>query len=381
MRRRYRLEFLPAASRGLAAAYSIGRCHTVDGGDRFWGQVRGSQGDSGAFKEDVKLRDKTAVAHLEGIVTARDAAGVRPAEASKTVVYVTSETHHCIEKRFESAGWQSASSGRRRWTSADRLRAEARRVVRADRRAGLRPWLVVATAGRIGAGAVSSGRGGRRRRRARSVAARGRRVGGFFVLTTHGRAVLAGIERSRTVVMDPHKDLFLPFGSGALIVRDERQLAQAHRYSADYLADARGAGVYSASDLSVELSRPPRLWLPLKLATNTWEEPECERCRQRHRGDDRESTERDVDCGNWRQSVANQPARKPQKQAVAVAVLGVGELPPGYWEYPSVTSLLCAANAARTSSFSRSGTWKKSSVRPSSAATSSNWAGEIVSSR
>jgi aromatic-L-amino-acid decarboxylase len=66
--------------------------------------------------------------------------------------------------------------------------------------------------------------------------------------------------------MDPHKGLFLPFGSGALIVRDERQLAEAHRYSADYLADARRAGVYSASDLSVELSRPfrgPRL--PLKL--------------------------------------------------------------------------------------------------------------------
>ena len=51
----------------------------------------------------------------------------------------------------------------------------------------------------------------------------------------------------------------------------------------------------------------------------------------------------------------------------------------GYWEYPSVTSPLCAANAARTSSFSGSGTLKKSSVRPSSAATSSNSAGEIFS--
>ena len=50
-------------------------------------------------------------------------------------------------------------------------------------------------------------------------------------------------------------------------------------------------------------------------------------------------------------------------------------------KYPSVTSPLCAANAARTSFFSRSGTLKKSSVRPSSAATSSNWAGEIFSSR
>jgi glutamate/tyrosine decarboxylase-like PLP-dependent enzyme len=69
--------------------------------------------------------------------------------------------------------------------------------------------------------------------------------------------------------MDPHKGLFLPFGSGALIVRDERQLAEAHRFSASYLDDARETGgVFSPSDLSLELSRPfraPRLWLPLKL--------------------------------------------------------------------------------------------------------------------
>jgi transposase len=41
------------------------------------------------------------------------------------------------------------------------------------------------------------------------------------------------------------------------------------------------------------------------------------------------------------------------------------EHPTGYNEYPSVTSPLCAENAARTSSFSCSGTLKESSVRPS----------------
>src|SRR4029078_12872400 len=44
---------------------------------------------------------------------------------------------------------------------------------------------------------------------------------------------------------------------------------------------------------------------------------------------------------------------------------------------PAVPSFLCAANALSTSSFSRFGTLKKSRVRPSSAATSSNSAGEI----
>src|SRR5436309_809241 len=92
--------------------------------------------------------------------------------------------------------------------------------------------------------------------------------GGFFILVEHGRRLLSGIGRSQSAVLDPHKGLFLPFGSGALVVRDEKQLAQAHRYSATYLADARASGSFSASDVSVELSRPfrgPRLWLPLKL--------------------------------------------------------------------------------------------------------------------
>ncbi|MDQ3742405.1 MAG: pyridoxal-dependent decarboxylase, partial [Actinomycetota bacterium] len=93
--------------------------------------------------------------------------------------------------------------------------------------------------------------------------------GGFFLLTAHGRRLLAGIERSDSVVMDPHKGLFVPFGSGALLVRDEHRLAKAHHYSAGYLGDAQAAaGSFSPADVSLELTRPfraPRLWLPLKL--------------------------------------------------------------------------------------------------------------------
>jgi aromatic-L-amino-acid/L-tryptophan decarboxylase len=217
------------------------------------------------------LTSGASIAHLEGIVTARDAAGVRPAEANETVVYVTSETHHCIGKALRICGLAECIVREVAVDEHRRLRADALdATARADRRAGLRPWLVVATAGTIDAGAVDP-------LDAAADAAEEHGMwlhvdaayGGFFLLTAHGRRVLTGIERSRTVVMDPHKGLFLPFGSGALIVRDEQQLAEAHRYSADYLADARGAGpAYSASDLSVELSRPfrgPRLWLPLKL--------------------------------------------------------------------------------------------------------------------
>jgi glutamate/tyrosine decarboxylase-like PLP-dependent enzyme len=143
-------------------------------------------------------------------------------------------------------------------------------AITSDRRNGLNPWLVVATAGTIETGAVDPLAAIADVADAHDLWLQvDAAYGGFFILTEHGRQTLAGIDRSRTVVMDPHKGLFLPFGSGALLVRDERQLADAHRYSASYLADAQDfGGMFSPSDLSVELSRPfrgLRMWLPLKL--------------------------------------------------------------------------------------------------------------------
>jgi aromatic-L-amino-acid/L-tryptophan decarboxylase len=217
------------------------------------------------------LTSGASVATLEAIVTAREAAPIRSADITRSVVYLTGQTHHCVEKGLRVAGLGECVL--RHVQLDDRLRmvpAGLAAAVKSDRASGLNPWLVVATAGTVNVGSVDP---------LTTIAdladAQGlwlhvdAAYGGFFLLTAQGRNVLAGIERSRTAVMDPHKGLFLPFGSGALIVRDERQLADAHRYSATYLSDARAdAGAFSASDLSIELSRPfraPRLWLPLKL--------------------------------------------------------------------------------------------------------------------
>ncbi len=45
--------------------------------------------------------------------------------------------------------------------------------------------------------------------------------GGFFQLTERGRSRLAGIERADSIALDPHKGLSIPFGVGALLVKDE----------------------------------------------------------------------------------------------------------------------------------------------------------------
>jgi aromatic-L-amino-acid decarboxylase len=143
-------------------------------------------------------------------------------------------------------------------------------AISADRHAGLRPWLVVASAGTTDTGAVDP---------LDAIAAIAQRegcwfhveaaYGGFFLLTEHGRELLKGIERSDSVVLDPHKSLFIPYGSGMLVVRDVKPLAAAHRYSGAYMQDAmREPSEISPADVSPELTkhfRALRMWLPLVL--------------------------------------------------------------------------------------------------------------------
>ena len=143
-------------------------------------------------------------------------------------------------------------------------------MVRSDLAAGLIPWLVVGSGGTTDTGAVDP-----LSELAEVAAEHGlwfhcdAAYGGFFLLTEYGRVKLSGIERSDSTVLDPHKGLFMPFGSGALLVRDESRLASAMSATASYMQDARGAdAAWSPADYSPELTRPfrgLRMWLPLRL--------------------------------------------------------------------------------------------------------------------
>jgi glutamate/tyrosine decarboxylase-like PLP-dependent enzyme len=93
----------------------------------------------------------------------------------------------------------------------------------------------------------------------------------MFALCETGRTILAGMEQSDSLTLDPHKGLFMPCGSGAILVRDAKHLLDAYRYDASYMQDRpRLASLeeVSPSELSPELTRPfrgLRLWLSLKL--------------------------------------------------------------------------------------------------------------------
>jgi aromatic-L-amino-acid decarboxylase len=93
--------------------------------------------------------------------------------------------------------------------------------------------------------------------------------GALFNLTTRGRARLRSMGEADSIVLDPHKTLFLPFGTGALVMRDAAKLRRAHSMHADYLpAFQEEDELVDFCELSPELSRDfrgLRVWLPLKL--------------------------------------------------------------------------------------------------------------------
>ncbi len=163
-----------------------------------------------------------SIANLVAIATARDAHGVSGARVSSAVVYLTTQAHHCIEKALRLAGLGDVQV--RHVALDDRFRMQADALAQAiadDRARGLRPWMVIASAGTTDTGAVDP------LDAIATIAQRERcwfhvdaAYGGFFLLTEAGRRLMRGIERSDSAVLDPHKTLFLPYGTGIVVVRD-----------------------------------------------------------------------------------------------------------------------------------------------------------------
>lgn len=184
------------------------------------------------------------------------------------VIYVSDQAHHSLEKAALLAGFPAANVRKLESDERFRLRAEPlERAVEEDRRRGLTPFLVVASAGTTNTGAVDPldeiADAAHRHRLWLHVDGA---YGGFFALTEEGRGILQGIERADSIVLDPHKSLFLPYGTGALLVRDAGALRRTHSLAADYLPESRYEVDFC--EISPELTRPfrgLRIWLPLKM--------------------------------------------------------------------------------------------------------------------
>ena len=194
-----------------------------------------------------------------------------PPEFLKGTIYVSDQTHHAVSKAASLAGFPGENV--RSVPSDGRFRIRVDLLVEqvaADREAGLTPFFVCGNAGSTNTGAVDD------LEALADFCARERlwfhvdaAYGGFFMLTQRGKQTMAGIERADSVVLDPHKGLFLPYGTGALLVRDAEVLRRAHAAGADYLPHMQEEpGFVDYCEISPELSRAfrgLRVWLPVKL--------------------------------------------------------------------------------------------------------------------
>jgi aromatic-L-amino-acid decarboxylase len=185
-------------------------------------------------------------------------------------VYFSDQTHYCVTKSARLAGFPRASLRELLTDARFRLVPRAlEEAVREDWARGRRPFLVVANVGTTNTGAIDPLPEILQVAREHGLWVHADAAyGGFFRLAPGGEALLRGVEECDSITLDPHKGLFLPYGLGALLVRDGSALVRAHGGSASYVQDVAEEGSLGFADLSPELSRDfrgLRLWLPLML--------------------------------------------------------------------------------------------------------------------
>ncbi len=212
-----------------------------------------------------------SLANLSAIVTAREAHGVKSADVPKVVVYLTKQAHHCVDKALRIMGLQECVMRRVPVDGQYRMSAPAlEEAITADKAKGLSPWLVVASAGTTDTGTVDPLRDIHQIADAHGLWYHvDGAYGAFFILCPEGTPVLDGMDLSDSLVLDPHKTLFVPYGTGALLVRDRELLGRAHRGWSSYFQDVVSHPTeLSPAYLSPELTRhfrALRMWLPLKV--------------------------------------------------------------------------------------------------------------------
>jgi len=186
-------------------------------------------------------------------------------------LYCSDQVHHSITKAAMLAGFPENNIRQVPSDRLQRIQIEAlKSQIDGDRQAGMEPFLVVGSAGTVNTGAVDDFE-------ALADVAREQRLwlhadgayGGFFALTARGQEAMQGLGMTDSITLDPHKGLFLPYGTGCLLVRDKVALQKAHHLEADYMPEMQQApDLVDFCELSPELSRDfrgLRVWLPLKM--------------------------------------------------------------------------------------------------------------------
>jgi L-2,4-diaminobutyrate decarboxylase len=200
------------------------------------------------------------IGNLSALVAARESAlhkrGSRPA---RWAVCVTEESHssvrHALRVVMDVDVIEVPGDPR------GRMLGTALRATVADLPADLRDGIfaVVATAGTTNLGVVDDIAG------IAAVAEEHRwwlhvdgAYGGSGLAAPSVRGLFDGVERADSFILDPHKWLFAPFDSCALIYRDPVSARAAHTQHAGYLDPVNVEGEWNPSDFAIQLTRRAR---------------------------------------------------------------------------------------------------------------------------
>ncbi|MGA8099729.1 MAG: pyridoxal-dependent decarboxylase, partial [Candidatus Cybelea sp.] len=183
-------------------------------------------------------------------------------------IYVTGETHSHVEKAAIALGVGQRNVVRVPCDDAFRMRAGAlRECIEADRKAGMQPLAIVATVGTTSTTSVDP---------VREIAAvaREHRVwlhvdaayAGIAAIVPEFRGLLDGVELADSLVVNPHKWMFVPMDLSVLFLKDESVVRRAFSLVPEYLSTPEADAV-NYMDYGLQLGRRFRalkLWFVLR---------------------------------------------------------------------------------------------------------------------
>ena len=224
---------------------------------------------------DGIVYDTASIAGFTALCAARESLGLGIREHGaigrglpRLRVYVTEHTHSHVEKGAIAMGIGQENVVRVACDDAFRMNPAAlESQIRSDLAAGMRPACIVAT---VGTTSTTS------RDPVEAIAAIAARhdvwlhvdaaYAGVAAILPEFRSILDGCERADSIVLNPHKWLFVPMDLSVLYVRDPEMVRRAFSLVPEYLS-APEAGVRNYMDYGLQLGRRFRalkLWFVLR---------------------------------------------------------------------------------------------------------------------
>lgn len=212
-----------------------------------------------------------SIANLIALTAARDKHQIKGGKIDSSVIYLSPQVHHCINKAIRIIGLEDIIIRYVKLDEHFRINAEElAKQIELDKIEGLNPFLIVASAGTTDTGAIDPlFKISEIAKKAKAWLHVDAAYGGFFILTEARKDRFKGIEEADSLVIDPHKGLFIPYGLGAVLIKDKEAVFHSQHYTANYMQDAtQENSIINPADVSPELTkhfRGLRMWLPLKL--------------------------------------------------------------------------------------------------------------------